>query len=98
MDIYQAKGRTDALMSAAKNTGSVGGFMGAGIGMGMGAQMGQEFSKANTDAVYCPNCNHKLGFFDLFPVLSYIIHKESNYHALLHQHTHTHTHTHTQSH
>lgn len=22
---------------------------------------------------YCPNCNHKLGFFDLFPVLSYLI-------------------------
>lgn len=22
---------------------------------------------------YCPNCNHKLGFFDLFPVLSYIV-------------------------
>lgn len=22
---------------------------------------------------YCPNCNHRLGFFDLFPVLSYII-------------------------
>ena len=21
---------------------------------------------------YCPSCNHKLGFFDLFPVLSYI--------------------------
>jgi len=21
---------------------------------------------------YCPNCNHKLGFFDLFPLLSYI--------------------------
>ena len=21
---------------------------------------------------YCPNCNHKLGFFDLFPVLSYL--------------------------
>ena len=21
---------------------------------------------------YCPNCNHKLGFFDLFPVFSYI--------------------------
>ena len=21
---------------------------------------------------YCPNCNHKLGFLDLFPVLSYI--------------------------
>ena len=21
---------------------------------------------------YCPNCNHKLGFFDLFPVLSYV--------------------------
>ena len=21
---------------------------------------------------YCPNCNHKLGFFDMFPVLSYI--------------------------
>lgn len=22
---------------------------------------------------YCPNCNHKLGFFDLFPVFSYIL-------------------------
>ena len=22
---------------------------------------------------YCPNCNHKLGFFDLFPILSYIL-------------------------
>jgi len=22
---------------------------------------------------YCPNCNHKLGFFDLFPILSYIV-------------------------
>lgn len=21
---------------------------------------------------YCPNCNHKLGFFDLFPVISYL--------------------------
>ena len=21
---------------------------------------------------YCPNCNHKLGFFDLFPILSYL--------------------------
>ena len=21
---------------------------------------------------YCPNCSHKLGFFDMFPVLSYI--------------------------
>lgn len=21
---------------------------------------------------YCPNCNHKLGFFDLFPILSYV--------------------------
>ena len=21
---------------------------------------------------YCPNCNHRLGFFDLFPVLSYV--------------------------
>ena len=21
---------------------------------------------------YCPNCNHKLGILDLFPVLSYI--------------------------
>lgn len=24
---------------------------------------------------FCPNCNHKLGFFDLIPVLSYIFHK-----------------------
>lgn len=22
---------------------------------------------------YCPNCNHKLGFFDLFPVFSYLL-------------------------
>ena len=22
---------------------------------------------------YCPNCNHKLGFFDLFPILSYLL-------------------------
>ena len=22
---------------------------------------------------YCPNCHHKLGFFDLFPILSYIL-------------------------
>ncbi len=22
---------------------------------------------------YCPNCNHKLGLFDLFPIISYII-------------------------
>jgi len=22
---------------------------------------------------YCPNCNHKLGFFDLFPILSYVL-------------------------
>ena len=22
---------------------------------------------------YCPKCNHKLGFFDMFPILSYII-------------------------
>ena len=21
---------------------------------------------------YCPNCNHKLGFFDMFPIFSYI--------------------------
>ncbi|MBR0351048.1 MAG: prepilin peptidase [Clostridia bacterium] len=21
---------------------------------------------------YCPNCNHKLGFFDMFPIISYI--------------------------
>ena len=21
---------------------------------------------------FCPNCNHKLGFFDLFPIFSYI--------------------------
>ena len=22
---------------------------------------------------YCPNCNHKLGFFDLFPIVSYLV-------------------------
>ncbi len=57
MDVYQAKGRTDALKAAAQNQGSVGGFMGAGIGMGMGTQMGQELSKAGENATFCPNCN-----------------------------------------
>jgi len=56
MDVYQAKGQTDALMNAAKNTGSVGGFMGAGIGMSMGTQMGENLNKQNS-FVSCPNCN-----------------------------------------
>lgn len=55
MDIYQAKGQTDALMNASKNTGSIGGFMGAGIGMSMGNQMGQNLN--NTATTTCPNCN-----------------------------------------
>lgn len=56
MDIYQAKGRTDAMMNASKNTGSVGGFMGAGIGMSMGQQMAQDLS-ATGSMISCPNCN-----------------------------------------
>jgi len=56
MDIYQAKGQTDALMNASKNTGSIGGFMGAGIGMSMGSQMGQSINQ-NAQTLTCPNCS-----------------------------------------
>ena len=56
MDIYQAKGRTDALMNASKNTGSVGGFMGVGMGMSMGNQMAQELTEASSIKT-CPKCN-----------------------------------------
>ena len=58
MDVYQAKGRTDAMMSAAQNQGSVGGFMGAGFGMSMGAQMSQEMTKTGGDMLPCPSCGH----------------------------------------
>lgn len=57
MDIYQAKARSDAMMSAAQNTGSVGGFMGAGIGMSMGNQMAQEMNQSAANKA-CPNCGH----------------------------------------
>ena len=59
MDVYQAKGRTDAMMNAAKNTGSVGGFMGAGIGMSMGQQMAQEMGSSNT-MISCPGCGNSV--------------------------------------
>lgn len=59
MDVYQAKGQTDALMSAAKNTGSVGGFMGAGMGMSMGAQMGQAMNSNSVNKV-CANCGNSV--------------------------------------
>ena len=59
MDVYQAKGRTDAMMNAAKNTGSVGGFMGAGIGMSMGQQMAQEMGSSNT-IISCPGCGNSV--------------------------------------
>jgi membrane protease subunit (stomatin/prohibitin family) len=54
MDVYQAKGQTDALKSAAQNTGSIGGFMGAGLGMSMGNQMAQNMTGGTSKA--CPNC------------------------------------------
>lgn len=56
MDVYQAKGQTDALKSAAQNPGSVGGFMGVGIGMGLGGQMGQQFAKQAQIKDVCPVC------------------------------------------
>lgn len=56
MDVYQAKGQTDALKSAASNTGSVGGFMGVGLGMGLGGQMGQQMSKQAEQKEVCPVC------------------------------------------
>ncbi len=56
MDVYEAKGRTDALMNASKNTGSVGGFMGAGLGMSMGSQMANNMAGGD-DKVPCPNCD-----------------------------------------
>lgn len=56
MDVYQAKGKTDALMNASKNSGSVGGFMGAGLGMSMGTQMSQELNNQQA-TINCPKCN-----------------------------------------
>lgn len=56
MDVYQAKGRTDAMLNASQNTGSVGGFMGVGMGMSMGNMMGQELSNTNVQTT-CPNCH-----------------------------------------
>jgi len=54
MDVYQAKGKTDALKSAAQNNGSIGGFMGAGLGMSMGSQMAQDIN--GSSVVSCPSC------------------------------------------
>ena len=56
LDVYKAKGQTDAMINASKNTGTVGGFMGAGFGMGMGAQMANQFTDGNASNL-CPNCN-----------------------------------------
>jgi membrane protease subunit (stomatin/prohibitin family) len=55
MDVYAAKGQTDALMNASKNTGAMGGFMGAGLGMTMGNMMGQQMTQANNQSA-CPKC------------------------------------------
>ena len=57
IDLYQAKGQTDALKAAAQNNGSVGGFMGIGMGMNMGAQMGANLTKSTQPVISCPNCN-----------------------------------------
>lgn len=56
IDVYQAKGQTDALKMASKNTGSVGNFMGVGIGMGLGGQMGQQFASQTKPKILCPFC------------------------------------------
>ena len=56
MDVYQAKGQTDALKSAAQNNGTIGGFVGAGMGMGLGSQFGQQFGKQATAKTTCPVC------------------------------------------
>ena len=59
IDIYQTKGRTDALLNASKNEGSVGGFMGVGMGLNMGKQMTQELTSENK-TLTCPNCNKQV--------------------------------------
>ena len=56
LDVYKAKGQTDAMLNASKNTGSLGGFMGAGIGMGMGSKMADQMTDENSGN-FCPNCN-----------------------------------------
>lgn len=56
MDVYQAKGQTDALKMASQNNGSVGGFMGIGMGMNLGAQMSSNLSKTVEPLLTCPNC------------------------------------------
>lgn len=57
MDIYQAKGQTDALKAAAQNNGTIGGFVGAGMGMGLGSQFGQQFGKQANATITCPVCS-----------------------------------------
>jgi membrane protease subunit (stomatin/prohibitin family) len=55
LDVYKAKGQTDAMINASKNNGSLGGFMGAGIGMGMGSQIANQMTGSAGN--FCPNCN-----------------------------------------
>ena len=55
LDVYKAKGQTDAMINASKNTGTIGGLMGAGIGMGMGNQMANQMASGNA-GTFCPNC------------------------------------------
>lgn len=56
LDVYKAKGQTDAMLNASKNTGSLGGFMGAGLGMSMGNQMASQMT-GGSDTMTCPNCS-----------------------------------------
>lgn len=66
IDVYQAKGQTDALKMASQNTGSVGGFMGVGIGMGLGGQMGKQFEQKNVLKDVCPKCQNPVDKNDRF--------------------------------
>lgn len=72
MGVYTQKAQADALLSAAKNTGTAGGMMGAGLGMGMGMNMANAFggmmggmgnqaqSAQTSDSAPCPKCGAKV--------------------------------------
>ncbi|CAM4222456.1 SPFH domain-containing protein [Erysipelothrix aquatica] len=72
---YKEERTFDALVGAAQNEGSTGGFMGAGIGLGVGSAVGQNLGAAmnevtqsvlKTETRTCSNCNHPVNEGDKF--------------------------------
>lgn len=58
IDVYQAKGKTDALKSMAQNSNGAGGFMGVGLGLGVGNTMVNALN--GDDKIGCPKCGAQI--------------------------------------